>query len=63
MAYEKQTFKDNETILKAEHLNHIEDGIKANEELINQRYTKTEVDNAIANAIGNAIGNALERDY
>lgn len=27
MAYEKQTFVDNSTVLKAEHLNHIEDGI------------------------------------
>lgn len=29
MAYEKQTFVDNETILCAEHLNHIEEGIAA----------------------------------
>lgn len=29
MAYQKQTFKDNETVLKAEHLNHMEDGIFA----------------------------------
>ena len=28
MSYEKQTFIDNETVLKAEHLNHIEDGIE-----------------------------------
>lgn len=27
MAYEKQTFIDNVTVLKAEHLEHIEDGI------------------------------------
>ena len=27
MGYTKQTFTDNETVLKAEHLNHIEDGI------------------------------------
>lgn len=34
MGYEKQTFKDNTTVLKAEHLNHIEDGIKALETAI-----------------------------
>lgn len=28
MAYEKQTFEDNKTILEAKHLNHIEEGIK-----------------------------------
>ena len=28
MSYEKQTFIDNETVLRAEHLNHIEDGIE-----------------------------------
>jgi hypothetical protein len=28
MSYKKQTFVDNETILKASHLNHIEDGIE-----------------------------------
>lgn len=31
MSYEKQTFIDGKTILKAEHLEHIEDGIVANE--------------------------------
>ena len=35
MAYQKQTFKDNETVLKAEHLNHIEDGIVALENTMN----------------------------
>lgn len=37
MAYKKQTFKDNATVLKAEHLNHIEDGIVANEKAIGQK--------------------------
>lgn len=27
MAYEKQSFEDNKTVLTAEHLNHIEEGI------------------------------------
>ena len=30
MAYQKQTFKDNETVLKAEHLRHMEEGIYQN---------------------------------
>ena len=33
MAYKKQTFKDNETVLKAEHLDHIEYGIVSSAEL------------------------------
>ena len=33
MAYQKQTFKDNETVLKAEHLDHIEYGIVSSAEL------------------------------
>lgn len=35
MGYNKQTFTDDKTILKAEHLNHIEDGIVAIEKHIN----------------------------
>lgn len=34
MAYQKQTFTDNKTVLKAEHLEHIEDGIVAIEEAL-----------------------------
>ena len=36
MGYNKQTFTDNETVLKAEHLNHIEDGIVAIEKNISR---------------------------
>ena len=36
MSYQKQTFIDNETVLRAAHLNHIEDGIVANETSIDQ---------------------------
>ena len=35
MAYTKQTFTDDVTVLYAAHLNHIEDGIVANETAIN----------------------------
>lgn len=34
MAYQKQTFKDNVTVLNASMMNHIEDGIVANETAI-----------------------------
>ena len=34
MAYQRQTFTDNKTVLKAEHLEHIEDGIVAIEEAL-----------------------------
>ena len=34
MGYTKQSFKDNVTVLKAEHLNHIEDGLIALETAI-----------------------------
>ena len=34
MAYQKQTFIDNKTVLKAEHLEHIENGIVAIEEAL-----------------------------
>lgn len=37
MAYEKQTFVDNETVLSAEHLNHIEEGIVQNEKDIEKK--------------------------
>ena len=37
MAYEKQTFVDNETVLSAEHLNHIEEGIIQNEKDIEKK--------------------------
>lgn len=35
MAYQKQTFTDNTTVLKTTHLNHIEDGIVAVENAVN----------------------------
>lgn len=37
MAYIRQTFVDEETVLKAEHLNHIEEGIVANEDAISKK--------------------------
>ena len=37
MAYEKQTFIDNETVLRAEHLKHIEEGIVQNEKDIEKK--------------------------
>lgn len=40
MSYEKQTFTDGTTVLKAEHLNHIEDGIAANEMYANLKGKK-----------------------
>ncbi len=44
MSYEKQTFKDNETVLKAEHLQHIEDGIVQNENTINELKENSQTD-------------------
>ena len=37
MGYEKQNFENNKTVLIAEHLDHIEDGIVANEEAIKKK--------------------------
>ena len=37
MGYEKQNFENNKTVLTAEHLDHIEDGIVANEEAIKKK--------------------------
>ena len=45
MAYERQVFKNNETVLTAEHLNHIEDGIITNESAISKFPTVTTEDN------------------
>lgn len=55
MAYERQTFVNNETVLKAEHLTHIEDGVVANEEAISS--VGTTASNAITIA-SNALTTA-----
>ena len=46
MAYEKQTFIDGETVLMAEHLNHIEDGISVVDEALGD--VETALDSIIA---------------
>jgi hypothetical protein len=53
LAYQKQTFKDNETVLKAEHLNHIEDGIVALENTMNDS-------NGVSIPNGAAVGQIIQ---
>ena len=60
MPYTKQNFEDGQ-VLMAEHLNNIEDGIKANADNIENHThtnypTRTEMTAAINSAIGSALG-------
>lgn len=57
MSYTKQTFTDKSTVLKAEHLNHIEAGIVENEKAIEQKQ-----DTLTAGANISIAGNVISAD-
>lgn len=54
LAYQKQTFINEETVLTAEMLDHIEEGIVQNEKNIAKKVSTTELDNAVDTALTEA---------
>ena len=71
MGYIKQTFKDNETILKSEHLNHIEDGLTSilgqdilftKDDFVNGSYVGTDLSVSEKNRIRTSLIKATNGD-